>query len=64
MNPSGVQERRSAFGYLERSGDREDVSARVVSRRLLMREYLRRAGLGARARPAESTWPTLVPADR
>ncbi|WP_218782597.1 hypothetical protein [Streptomyces sp. BR123] len=49
---------------MERSGDREDVSARVVSRRLLMREYLRRAGLGARARPAESTWPTLVPADR
>ncbi|MEV6679344.1 hypothetical protein AB0N09_21200 [Streptomyces erythrochromogenes] len=38
-------------------GDRDQVLARVVSRRVLMREYLRRAALWARECSAESAWP-------
>ncbi|MFK0257443.1 hypothetical protein [Streptomyces sp. NPDC090445] len=38
-------------------GDWDDAFARVMSRRLLMREYLRRAGLWAQACSAEGAWP-------
>lgn len=38
-------------------GDWDDVLARVMSRRLLMREYLRRAGMWAQACGAEAAWP-------
>lgn len=38
-------------------GDWDDVLGRVVSRRILMREYLRRAALWAQAYSAESAWP-------
>ncbi|MEU6294432.1 hypothetical protein [Streptomyces erythrochromogenes] len=38
-------------------GDWDHVLARVVSRRVLMREYLRRAALWAQEYAAESAWP-------
>ncbi|MEU9148718.1 hypothetical protein [Streptomyces sp. NPDC048349] len=38
-------------------GDWDDVLARVMSRRILMREYLRRAALWAQAYSAERAWP-------
>ncbi|MFJ9939004.1 hypothetical protein [Streptomyces erythrochromogenes] len=38
-------------------GDRDHVLARVMSRRVLMREYLRRAALWAREYAVESAWP-------
>ncbi|WP_326588267.1 hypothetical protein [Streptomyces sp. NBC_01294] len=42
---------------VEWDGDWDDVFAHVMSRRLLMREYLRRAGLWAQACSAETMWP-------
>ncbi len=54
---------RAAARVLERlravewDGEWDDVLARVMSRRLLMREYLRRAGLWAQAYSAEAMWP-------
>ncbi|MGR4881843.1 hypothetical protein ACIPUC_20960 [Streptomyces sp. LARHCF249] len=42
---------------VEWDGDWDAAFARVMSRRLLMREYLRRAGLWAQAYSAESAWP-------
>ncbi|MFE3557927.1 hypothetical protein ACFXKW_24105 [Streptomyces sp. NPDC059193] len=54
---------RAAVRVLERlravewDGEWDDVLARVMSRRLLMREYLRRAGLWAQACSAGAAWP-------
>ncbi|MCX4677089.1 hypothetical protein OG413_17570 [Streptomyces sp. NBC_01433] len=54
---------RTASGMLERlragewDGDWDDAFAHVMSRQLLMREYLRRAALWAEAFPAKSSWP-------
>ncbi|MEU9236487.1 hypothetical protein [Streptomyces subrutilus] len=54
---------RAAARVLERlraaewDGEWEDLLGRVMSRRLLMREYLRRAALWARACSAEAGWP-------
>ncbi|OEJ33510.1 hypothetical protein [Streptomyces subrutilus] len=42
---------------VEWDGEWDDLLSRVMSRRLLMREYLRRAGLWARACSAEAGWP-------
>ncbi|MFJ3515441.1 MULTISPECIES: hypothetical protein [unclassified Streptomyces] len=42
---------------VEWDGDWDDVLAHVMSRRLLMREYLRRAGMWAQAYSAETVWP-------
>ncbi|MFJ3515449.1 MULTISPECIES: hypothetical protein [unclassified Streptomyces] len=38
-------------------GDWDSVLARVMSRRILMREYLRRAALWAQTYSVESAWP-------
>ncbi|MFD7630679.1 hypothetical protein ACFV7Q_32440 [Streptomyces sp. NPDC059851] len=54
-HPGGILLER--LRAVEWDGDWEDAFARVMSRRLLMREYLRRAGLWARACSAESAWP-------
>lgn len=54
---------RASSAVLERlrtvewTGDWEDAVAHVMSRRVLMREYLRRAGLWARACSADTAWP-------
>ncbi|MFJ1566998.1 hypothetical protein ACIOG8_22740 [Streptomyces erythrochromogenes] len=45
------------FRAVEWVGDWGHVLARVMSRRVLMREYLRRAALWAQAYSAESAWP-------
>ncbi|WP_251065339.1 hypothetical protein [Streptomyces sp. ISL-44] len=42
---------------VEWDGDWYDVLGHVMSRRLLMREYLRRAGMWAQAYSAEAMWP-------
>lgn len=42
---------------VEWNGDWDDAFKHVMSRRLLMREYLRRATLWAEAYSAESSWP-------
>lgn len=39
------------------TGDWDDAVAHVMSRRILMREYLRRAGMWAQAYSAEAAWP-------
>lgn len=51
---SAVLERLRA---VEWTGDWEDAVAHVMSRRVLMREYLRRAGVWARACSADTAWP-------
>lgn len=54
---------RASSALLERlravqwTGDWDDAVAHVMSRRVLMREYLRRAGVWARACSAETAWP-------
>ncbi|MCX4629010.1 hypothetical protein [Streptomyces sp. NBC_01443] len=54
---------RASSAMLERlravewTGDWDDAVAHVMSRRVLMREYLRRAGMWAQAYSAESAWP-------
>ncbi|MYX72994.1 hypothetical protein [Streptomyces sp. SID3915] len=42
---------------VEWTGDWGDAAARVMSRRVLMREYLRRAGVWARTCSADTAWP-------
>ncbi|WP_183066746.1 hypothetical protein [Streptomyces sp. gCLA4] len=45
------------FRAVEWVGDWDHVLARVMSRRILMREYLRRAALWAQEYAADSAWP-------
>ncbi|WP_051696492.1 hypothetical protein [Streptomyces sp. NRRL S-244] len=58
--PSAMLERLRA---VEWTGDWDDAVAHVRSRRVLMREYLRRAGMWAQAYSAESAWPFFDAAD-
>ncbi|MEU2394456.1 hypothetical protein [Streptomyces sp. NPDC007369] len=51
---SAVLERLCA---VEWTGDWDDAFARLMSRRVLMREYLRRAAVWAQRYSAESAWP-------